>query len=84
MEKKTAFIIFLVIVIIILIGTIFYFVALPKYNQSFYNQGYSDGSYNVIYSINQNGLIPVIQNVSGNMTIKNIDIKTICDNLGLK
>ena len=79
MKPLVIAVIILSIICLIFIGY-FSYQQFGVYLNKVYTQGYNYGVQQTIVDINKNGLIPVIQNTTGNLTIKNIDIKTICLN----
>ena len=80
MDKKLLIII--ILSILVLIGIAYFsYEKFLVYKNKILIQAYNQGVLAEIVEINQKGIIPIIQNVSGNITIKNVDIKTICEGL---
>jgi len=80
MDKKLLIII--ILSILVLIGIAYFsYEKFLVYKNKILIQAYNQGVLAEIVEINQKGIIPIIQNVSGNMSIKNVDIKTICEGL---
>lgn len=71
-DKKEIIKTITIIILIILILGIF---LIPKYNQSIYNRGFSDGQINVIQTQIQTGNIFIINNG----TIEGYPIQQFCD-----
>lgn len=72
----------------IIIGTLITLIVVGLYlgfnyeKNKYLNQGYNSAVNNVAYSITTTGNIPLVQNISGNLTIKSYPISELCKNLG--
>lgn len=65
----------IIVLIVVVLGILFFLLLLPKYNQAVYDRGFTDGVVNVVQTQMQTGNIFIINEGA----IEGIPLNVLCD-----